>query len=103
MVALRVLYEPRMSISMTDLNALTESCSIEARKLPAAPALLTVRLVSIWSPPKKEGGAGPYMTKSMPPNSLTQRSTASFKLSNFRTSTAPMPITLAPCRAVAIS
>jgi hypothetical protein len=25
---------------MTDLNALTESCSIEARKLPAAPALL---------------------------------------------------------------
>lgn len=38
-VALRVLYEPRISISITDLKALAESCSIEARKLPAAPAL----------------------------------------------------------------
>lgn len=29
-------------MSMTDLKAFTESCSIEARKLPAAPALYQV-------------------------------------------------------------
>lgn len=46
---------------------------------------------------------GSYMTKSMEPSSLTQRSAASFKLSNLRTSTAPMPITLAPGRIAAIS
>lgn len=40
-------------MSITDLNALTESCSIEARKLPAAPALLgalvqTARIRTGW-------------------------------------------------------
>ena len=44
-----------------------------------------------------------YMTKSMPPSSLTQRSTAFCKFSNLRTSTEPIPITLAPGRAVAMS
>lgn len=39
MVALRVLYDPRTSISMTDLNALELSCVIGTRKFPAAPAL----------------------------------------------------------------
>lgn len=38
-MALRVLKLPRTSISMTDLKALGESWDIEARKLPAAPAL----------------------------------------------------------------
>lgn len=43
-----------------------------------------------------------YMTKSIPPSSLTQRSTAPWRLSKLRTSTAPMPRTFAPRRAVAI-
>lgn len=43
------------------------------------------------------------MTKSIPPSSLTQRSTACCKLSSWRTSTEPIPITLAPGRAVAMS
>lgn len=34
-----VLYEPSTSISITDLKAFTEIWLIEARKLPAAPAL----------------------------------------------------------------
>ena len=38
-VALRVLYDPRTSMSMTDLNALELNCAIGTRKLPAAPAL----------------------------------------------------------------
>lgn len=38
-VALSVLYEPRTSISMTDLNALGLRWLMGARKLPAAPAL----------------------------------------------------------------
>ena len=38
-VALRVLYEPRTSISITALKAFELSCVIGARKLPAAPAL----------------------------------------------------------------
>lgn len=38
-VALSVLYEPKMSISITDLKALTESWLMDARKFPAAPAL----------------------------------------------------------------
>ena len=38
-VALRVLYDPRTSISMTVLKALELNCVIGARKLPAAPAL----------------------------------------------------------------
>lgn len=38
-VALIVLYEPRTSMSMTDLNAFVLSWFIGARKLPAAPAL----------------------------------------------------------------
>lgn len=38
-VALSVLYEPRTSMSMTDLNALVLSWLMGARKLPAAPAL----------------------------------------------------------------
>lgn len=44
-----------------------------------------------------------YITKSISPSSLTQRSTASFKLSSSRTSTDPIPITLAPGRTVAMS
>lgn len=44
-----------------------------------------------------------HITKSMAPNSLTQRSTASWILLIWRTSTAPTPMTLAPGRAVAIS
>lgn len=39
MVALSVLKEPMVSISMTVLKAFEESPSIGARKLPAAPAL----------------------------------------------------------------
>ena len=38
-VALRVLYDPRTSISMTDLNALELNWVIGTRKFPAAPAL----------------------------------------------------------------
>ena len=38
-VAFIVLYDPRTSISMTALNALADSWFIDARKLPAAPAL----------------------------------------------------------------
>ncbi len=38
-VALRVLKEPIVSISMTVLKAFEESPSIGAKKLPAAPAL----------------------------------------------------------------
>lgn len=38
-VAFIVLYEPRTSMSMTDLKALALSWDIGARKLPAAPAL----------------------------------------------------------------
>ena len=41
-VALRVLYEPSTSISMTDLNAFGLSWLMGARKLPAAPALRIV-------------------------------------------------------------
>ncbi len=44
-----------------------------------------------------------YMTKSTLPSSRTHLSTAFCKLSACRTSTAPMPSTLAPCRAVAMS
>lgn len=43
------------------------------------------------------------MTKSIPPSSLAHRSAALCKSSDLRTSTAPMPMTLAPGRAVAIS
>lgn len=38
-VALSVLYEPRTSMSMTDLKAFVLSWLIGARKFPAAPAL----------------------------------------------------------------
>lgn len=38
-VALSVLYDPSTSISITDLKAFTEIWLIDARKLPAAPAL----------------------------------------------------------------
>ena len=41
-VALRVLYEPSTSISMTDLKAFGLSWLMGARKLPAAPALRIV-------------------------------------------------------------
>lgn len=44
-----------------------------------------------------------YMTKSMPPSCLTQRSTAPFRLPKFRTSIAPIPMTMEPGRAIAIS
>lgn len=43
------------------------------------------------------------MQKSTPPTSATHLSTAPFKSSYFRTSTPPMPITLAPGRTLAIS
>lgn len=42
-VALRVLYDPRTSMSMTDLNAFELSWFIEARKFPAAPALSRIK------------------------------------------------------------
>lgn len=44
-----------------------------------------------------------YITKSIPPSSLTHRSTESFKLLKLRTSTAPIPMTFAPGRTVAMS
>ena len=44
-----------------------------------------------------------YITKSMAPRSCIQRSTAFCKLSTFRTSTAPMPMTFDPDLVVAIS
>ena len=43
-----MLYEPRTSISITDLKALTDICSIEAKKFPAAPALYSNVRVEIW-------------------------------------------------------
>ena len=46
-VALKVLYVPSTSMSMTDLKALAESCSIGARKLPAAPALGRISIDSL--------------------------------------------------------
>ena len=45
-VALSVLYEPRTSISMTDLKAFVLSWLIGARKFPAAPALLFINTES---------------------------------------------------------
>lgn len=42
-VALRVLYDPKISISMTDLKALELNCVIGARKFPAAPALIGIQ------------------------------------------------------------
>jgi hypothetical protein len=39
-VALRVLYEPSTSMSMTDLKAFVETPIKGARKFPAAPALI---------------------------------------------------------------
>lgn len=47
-------------------------------------------------------GGGACMTKSMPPNSSTVRSTAFSRVSIFRTSSPPIPITFAPFRAVAM-
>jgi hypothetical protein len=44
-----------------------------------------------------------YITKSMPPSSLAHRSAVLCKSSGLRTSTAPIPMTLAPGRAVAMS
>lgn len=43
-----------------------------------------------------------YITKSIEPSSCTHLSTAFSKLSIFRTSIAPMPMTFAPFRAVAM-
>ena len=91
-------------MSITDLNAFTESWLIEARKFPAAPALWTeIQMFSQNSTWYYVSRTGTYMTKSSPPSSLTQRSTESFRLSYFRTSTAPIPMTLAPVRDVAMS
>jgi hypothetical protein len=44
-VVLRVLKEPRTSISITDLKALGESVLSGARKFPAAPALEKYQLL----------------------------------------------------------
>src|SRR5690625_4697103 len=59
---------------------------------------------------EREGGGGfdadgalAYITKSIAPSSFTHRVTASFRLSKLRTSMEPIPITVAPGRAVAIS
>lgn len=41
-VSFVTLYDPRMSMSMTDLNAFGDSCARGARKFPAAPALHNV-------------------------------------------------------------
>lgn len=41
-VALKVLYEPSTSMSITDLKAFELSWAIGARKLPAAPALIKI-------------------------------------------------------------
>jgi hypothetical protein len=38
-VAFSALYDPKTSMSITDLNAFSLRCLIGARKLPAAPAL----------------------------------------------------------------
>lgn len=74
---------------------------MEARKLPAAPALSDT--ISMRIEDRSQANISTYMTKSIPPSSLTQRSTASCKFSSLRTSTEPIPITLAPGRAVAMS
>lgn len=90
-------------MSITVFRALEDRPDIGARKFPAAPALCGVedqlgfggKLVS-WEQ------VYAYMTKSMPPSSFTQRSTALFMLSMLRTSAPPIPITFAPGRAVAM-
>lgn len=93
-------------MSMTDLKALGLSWFMGARKLPAAPALLGGGSVNNGygrNGRMDMGGLGAYITKSILPNSLTHFSTASWRLSILRTSTDPMPRTLAPLRAVAMS
>lgn len=96
-----MLYEPKTSISITDLKAFTEIWLIEARKLPAAPALDTGQSQQASETPVAQFPT--YITKSIAPSSFMQRSTEALRLSNDRTSTAPIPITLAPGRAVARS
>jgi hypothetical protein len=95
---LRVLYEPITSMSMTDLKAFVERPRIGARKLPAAPALFGVRIHRRFNILPST-----YMTKSMLPSCFTHLSAAFCKSWASLTSTAPMPITFAPFRAVAIS
>jgi hypothetical protein len=56
-VALRVLKEPRVSISRTVRNALDERPEMGDRKLPAAPALRNISEFAI-----QEGRANLYMT-----------------------------------------
>jgi hypothetical protein len=84
-------------MSMTDFMALGDNWSIEARKLPAAPALGFVSLVLSYM------ALVTHITKSMLPNSFAHLSAAACSSSGFLTSTAPMPMTFAPFRAVAMS
>jgi hypothetical protein len=102
-VALRVLKDPMVSMSITVLKAFADRPEIGARKFPAAPALRPYQSGPIQSSAHNEiPGMYTYITKSIPPSSLTHRSTALSKLSIFLTSTAPIPITFAPFRAVAM-
>ena len=88
-----------MSMSITVLKAFADRPDMGEMKFPAAPALLGhCQLHAIVS----RGGALSYMTKSMPPNSSTHLATAPSRSCIFLTSTAPIPTTLAPLRAVAI-
>ena len=52
MVALRVLYEPRTSISMTDLKAFGLNWFMGARKFPAAPALSFISSSPLFPAPQ---------------------------------------------------
>jgi hypothetical protein len=99
-VALRVLYEPITSMSMTVLKAFGERPRMGARKLPAAPALSSISFVLVIYYPNS---SSTYMQKSRLPSSFTHRSAASWRSCAFLTSTAPRPRTFAPFLAVAIS
>lgn len=76
MVALTVLKVPRTSMSMTALKALGDMPSRGAMKLPAAPALRSVRCVCLY-----EYSRVAYMTKSIPPSSLAHLSAAAWRIS----------------------
>lgn len=47
-MALRVLYEPRTSMSMTDLKAFGLNWFMGARKFPAAPALSFISSIPLF-------------------------------------------------------
>lgn len=93
-------------MSMTDLKALALVWVMGARKLPAAPALGGAGVVimdMLVAALGVVGRCGTHITKSRPPSSFTHLPTAASRLSIFLTSMDPIPKTLDPFRAVAMS